>query len=885
MYKTNYKKIFGECYNSLINKSKLPTNFKYKDGKLYSILSKHYKTTNIVDTGISIESSSHSIKNELEKKLKESGVNDIGENILAIILHRFYEDMAKNLIANYKEAKINNGNKILFIDDNLGDILKEKIFNVSEIIEYKTTTDQKENTKVIFYSKEIGKNSIEKLITAESSTNSCKVNRSINGCKEINDSNGGANEDIQLEKIRYIFLDLLIGEELLGFEILKKLKELQDYCPGEYTYEIIIFSRSTNTSDIQKALSLGASLYIPKERVFSIPYRLNQLGFQKPQRKDYSHTFRTLIKLPASKIKKLQEEKISYFENYEGNHEWLEKLPKADLHYHFGGGMDAKITLKLSIITVLQYLIKYFQYGSLDKGFIKDIEFKNFGNRLNNIDQVFKDLLIEIYKYAIEYRQVATELEEQSNKVEKKYNIPLELKNIVSAENFFKLIFQKYKNKLYGIKPFIVTCFFNIFLEFGKYKKNISYGKDIIWEKILEKEILEVIKIDANNLTRIDKIDKFFKEKDDKEFILSKLIQATHGNKFKEAVGGITLSSFLKGCDYTGSDVVQTKLTLKLAIKYLCEKSKNQNIKYISVRMTPINFTRGELHKDEVWEAISEGYQEFIDENENYKLILTIIVALKRHYEDAALEENISFGIEHKIKELEEVKIDENDVLKKMFPAVVGFDLTGLEKTHSPEEFRDKFKIIFSECMPITIHSGEETSADAIWQAAYELNSDRVGHGLSLVNDKKLMNKFKDFNKCIELCPTSNFLTQEGFYFKDKDNKDVKYFSSGSNNSKLYPVQEFIKQNLDFVVCTDDPAVQNTDICDEYLWLSQMTIEKEIKKDKEERREWKWRGITKWQVLKIVRNSFKHCFLPAEIKNSLLTRIDNEIFEILQKEE
>ena len=91
---------------------------------------------------------------------------------------------------------------------------------------------------------------------------------------------------------------------------------------------------------------------------------------------------------------------------------------------------------------------------------------------------------------------------------------------------------------------------------------------------------------------------------------------------------------------------------LKYAIMDLCEKANEQSVRYLSMRMTPLNFTRGTLNEDDVWQAIYDGYHDWQNENKdkNNKLYLTIIIALKRDYGKERFKENIQFGIKHKIK-------------------------------------------------------------------------------------------------------------------------------------------------------------------------------------------------------------------------------------------
>lgn len=45
------------------------------------------------------------------------------------------------------------------------------------------------------------------------------------------------------------------------------------------------------------------------------------------------------------------------------------------------------------------------------------------------------------------------------------------------------------------------------------------------------------------------------------------------------------------------------------------------------------------------------------------------------------------------------------------------------------------------ECVKFTIHAGENQPVENIWEAVYELNADRIGHGLTLIDKPELMKK------------------------------------------------------------------------------------------------------------------------------------------------
>jgi len=814
---------------------------------------------------INITSSSHAGKSNIEETIRNLDYSKGFNNIIGLHLHWFFEDMGKNICVDLREYEFGKDNHLLVIDDNFNEILKQKYQNIIDLLRYKKFLELNENV----LSRESNPISLgyignlNTIVDFKDRLNKknvfCNCATNASGLYEIKDLN-----QFNLKCFRYIFVDLLMGDELIGLEIVKQLKELQDYNVNDLKYEIIVVSRSTNTEDIQKAFNFGASLYVSKERIFSIPYRIAQLGKESPQNSIEQNTFRNLNKLPQWKRKELQTTFIRFEKEYE---EWVRKFPKSDIHCHLGGYLNAQITFELSKKTAYQTLINLINHRSLNNE-ISAEEIKYFDKEKNNI--IIKDkhlnneiqtFLEEIYYQAKHYREYSQKLNEISKCQNNNCAIDRELKKIISPEDFFNYLADKYKKKFYGLKPYHVTAIFNVILSSKKIGEESTPPQNIL-ESMINSQF------DTG--------------------YLSTLIQATHGHRINESIGGISLKSFLKGCDYTGSDVLQSKLTIKEAVHYICKQAKKDNIYYLSLRVTPLNFTKGGLSEDDVWDAICEGYQEFIEQNrDEYFLILTIIIAIKRHYNDEnkmKTFDNIKFGIKYKFDSSRIIQYFENDNLseefKRRIPFVCGYDLTGLESGNDPKDFRKDFKQIFENCMPITIHAGEETESKSIWEAAYELHADRIGHGLSLADDKAqyLLERFKDFDISIELCPTSNFLTQEGFFVTE----DKRYFVSNDKTlQRKYPSSLFLEKNLNFSICTDDPAVQNSDLSNEYLWLSEMTYREKDDKNNSNK---EYIGINKWEALRIIRNGFKYCFLPSDVKAEFMKIIDHKVFKLLSDE-
>ncbi|MEA3334188.1 MAG: CRISPR-associated ring nuclease [Pseudomonadota bacterium] len=190
---------------------------------------------------------------------------------------------------------------------------------------------------------------------------------------------------------------------------------------------------------------------------------------------------------------------------------------------------------------------------------------------------------------------------------------------------------------------------------------------------------------------------------------------------------------------------------------------------------------------------------------------------------------------------------------------VVGMDLAGNEKSGDLRAIAGYLEPVFACCLPVTIHAGEGTPADKIWQAAYHLNADRIGHGLTLVEAPDLAARFRNRNICLELCPSSN-LEVVGFH-------DPASGSLAGAGDKHYPLKQLWEMGLPLTICTDNPGISKTTLTNEYLTASRLVG-----------------GLTLWDALAMIKQAFSHSFLPAETRESLMKRADKIIFKLVAED-
>jgi len=168
---------------------------------------------------------------------------------------------------------------------------------------------------------------------------------------------------------------------------------------------------------------------------------------------------------------------------------------------------------------------------------------------------------------------------------------------------------------------------------------------------------------------------------------------------------------------------------------------------------------------------------------------------------------------------------------------VVGIGIGGDEKKGPAELFREQYAYAAEHGLRLTAHAGESDGPESIW-GALNLAAERIGHGLTAIEDRELMEELSTRQIPIEICLTSNLRT--GCCAKLQD----------------HPVRRYFDQGLMITLNSDDPAMFGSTLNQEYE-----LAQKEF-------------GFTDEHLRELARNSFEASFLPAEKKIAFLDLLD-----------
>lgn len=305
--------------------------------------------------------------------------------------------------------------------------------------------------------------------------------------------------------------------------------------------------------------------------------------------------------------------------------------------------------------------------------------------------------------------------------------------------------------------------------------------------------------ITADIARKLAKLQNISLPTEDDEELTNMLMYNVRGN----------LVEFLKRFDLP-LKLLQTYDGLKEATYLILEDMKKAGNIYVELRYAPQLHTQKELTQEDAIKAVLEGINKS-------SLKANIILCLMR-------------GEGNEEANLETIELAKKYLVKD--GGVVAVDLAGAESIFPTAKYRDAFALVKKYDIPFTIHSGESEGPEGV-KLAIEYGANRIGHGVRIREDEEVLKLVKERQIPLELCPTSNYLTQAVASFED------------------YPLKKYMEFGIKVTINTDDPAIEGTHIADEFKLLE------------------KYIGLTKEDELVILNNSIDAAFTSIEVKDEL----------------
>lgn len=236
------------------------------------------------------------------------------------------------------------------------------------------------------------------------------------------------------------------------------------------------------------------------------------------------------------------------------------------------------------------------------------------------------------------------------------------------------------------------------------------------------------------------------------------------------------LLAFLEKLDYGVSVLADYDAIYDVAYDNVRD-AKSQNIDYAELRFSPYYMAMNHnLNMEEVVNVVIDACRQGA---KDFGIKINLIGILSR-----------TFGVKKCQAELDAILAHKDNI--------AALDLAGDEYNFPAEMFIEHFKQARNAGLAVTVHAGEAGGPESVWNAIKLLGATRIGHGIAALQDPTLVDYMVKNNIAVESCPTSNFQT-------------------GTVSSlESHPLQQFIDNGLLVSLNTDDPAVSNITLENEY---------------------------------------------------------------------
>ena len=285
--------------------------------------------------------------------------------------------------------------------------------------------------------------------------------------------------------------------------------------------------------------------------------------------------------------------------------------------------------------------------------------------------------------------------------------------------------------------------------------------------------------------------------------------------EIKSAYNFTNLDSFLK-IYYQGSNVlINEEDFFDLTWEYVL-RCKQDNIVHTEIFFDPQSHLVRGVSFDKIINGIDKALKKAEKE---FNITSKIIMCFLRHLDEDSCFDVLKQACNHKDK-------------------IIGVGLDSSEKGNPPKKFKSLFKKAIEERFLTVAHAGEEGPPEYIWDSLNLLKVKRIDHGVQCLKDEKLVNRLKEDQIPLTVCPLSNVKL---CVFDKLENHNLK---------------QMLDKGLIVMVNSDDPAYFGG-----YLNKNLIDTSKAL-------------NLELNHVKILIENSFKSSFLDKKIKNEWLKKIN-----------
>lgn len=261
---------------------------------------------------------------------------------------------------------------------------------------------------------------------------------------------------------------------------------------------------------------------------------------------------------------------------------------------------------------------------------------------------------------------------------------------------------------------------------------------------------------------------------------------------FYDSANSGSLTQYLQAFDYTVASMREREHVVRVA-REAVEDLAADGVVYAELRYAPEQHTSKDFELGDVVEAVRDGMRDGME------------TAAEAGHPIVAKQILTSMRQGDPTPEIAELALEYRDV------GVVGFDIAGAEDGFSATRFLKVFEMLRRANFPYTVHAGEASGPDSIYEALQVCGARRIGHGVRIVEDidfsdgepelGRLAQYILDQQVPLEVCVSSNLQTGIADEFKD------------------HPVCLLHQLGFNISINCDNRLVSSTTLSEEFLRL------------------------------------------------------------------
>lgn len=181
-------------------------------------------------------------------------------------------------------------------------------------------------------------------------------------------------------------------------------------------------------------------------------------------------------------------------------------------------------------------------------------------------------------------------------------------------------------------------------------------------------------------------------------------------------------------------------------------------------------------------------------------------------------------------------------------PDIVAYGIGGDELGLPTKDLQRIYEFVASQGMHRIIHAGEIGGQEIVRESVELLGVERIDHGISIMRDERAMDFIAARNIPLDVCLTSNLRT----------GALARQIAKPSAGYDDHPLPFFLRRGLPVNLSSDDPAMFETTLTNEYVQAQNM-------------------GLSPAEIVQLAEAGFVHSFLPENEKKIMLDQFHSSV--------